>query len=562
MRRTGRRLATALAVVGSAAVVAPAAANHGALDPFFGNLSPTLGGGISTLTVAGKSDRVHDVMGLPDGKILVGGRANGLFGVARYRSNGTLDPAWGGDGLTTVGSLPGRVLALGRGNALPLLAAGTARIAAQPGAVMMLRGFNADGTVNTAFGAGGATIVGFGSDTDGVATAMAVDAPPPPSPTSPSLTPVIALGGFRGSDTAGGARQPVVVLVGNSGDVLTGFGTGGVVQLPNANAWTASEVTGVAFDGQRRVVVVGTGSKPGQPTESWVMRLTLGGALDTSFGGGDGIVFGRFGCGTGGVIAATALRSVLVDPNGRIVAAGSCAQQGAAMMVRLREDGSADPAFSGDGTATVPGTNGALSLNDVLRQLDGTLVGAGSAFVDGANRLALVAVTDIGLPKVGFGAGGVVTTLVPGTGSSTGNAVTTVADGNLVAGGIATFPDRSERFLLAKYHARRDPAAPRGTVSLVDRTVSSVRARRAIRVRVRSTEPVRAALVVRIVGGPVIARGEAPYARGRNRVVAVPLTALGRRVLATRAEARVRVLAEIRDVADKEVSLAGAGRLG
>ena len=75
-----------------------------------GSLDPSFGRGGVTTTAIGEDDTADDVLIQPDGKIVVGGgslaSSYDRFGVARYRRNGTLDPSFGNGGrvATSVGS--------------------------------------------------------------------------------------------------------------------------------------------------------------------------------------------------------------------------------------------------------------------------------------------------------------------------------------------------------------------------------------------------------------------------------------------------------------------------
>jgi uncharacterized delta-60 repeat protein len=102
----GRIVAAGAAATGTAASVlfnfALARYNsNGTLDPTFGT------GGKVTTDFAGALDTVSDVVVQPDGKIIAAGTAtingftDGAFGLARYFTNGTLDPTFGTGGKLT-----------------------------------------------------------------------------------------------------------------------------------------------------------------------------------------------------------------------------------------------------------------------------------------------------------------------------------------------------------------------------------------------------------------------------------------------------------------------------
>jgi uncharacterized delta-60 repeat protein len=85
-------------------------------------------------------------------------------------------------------------------------------------------------------------------------------------------------------------------------------------------------------------------------------RLTANGAADATFGGGDGMVLVDPG---GAVVASSEATSVVLQPDGRIVAAGySLRDQGSRLLVvRHLSDGTPDPAFGGgDGLVIIAST--------------------------------------------------------------------------------------------------------------------------------------------------------------------------------------------------------------
>ncbi|MBK8492059.1 MAG: hypothetical protein IPL49_14535 [Saprospirales bacterium] len=137
----------------------------GTLDSSFGN-----GGKVKT-TVGGVSDRGRVVVVQPDGKILVGGTStiagSDDFAVVRYKSDGTLDPTFGNNGIVTtpVGTgedvlwdvviePTGKIIAAGYG------------INPVTGYDFALVKFKANGTLDTSFGLNGIAFgpISAGSD--------------------------------------------------------------------------------------------------------------------------------------------------------------------------------------------------------------------------------------------------------------------------------------------------------------------------------------------------------------------------------------------------------------
>lgn len=122
----------------------------------------------------------------------------------------------------------------------------------------------------------------------------------------------------------------------------TDFGGDGTVTTPINNMdpdlqW--SEAHAVALQPDGKIVVAGT-SWRGSENCCWftVARYNTDGTLDSGFGGGDGRVFTDFG-------GPDEARAVAVQPDGKIVAAGSAGGQVA--LARYNADGSPDTGFGG-----------------------------------------------------------------------------------------------------------------------------------------------------------------------------------------------------------------------
>lgn len=131
------------------------------------------------ITDFGGSESCHGVAIDPEGRIVAAGDAdsNSDFALARYRSNGSLDPSFGSDGRVTTdvgGSADdvaidsqGRIVAVGyqagRGNYDDRSAFAVAR-------------YNPDGSRDRSFGSNGVVTTDFGADTLDEAFSVAIDA--------------------------------------------------------------------------------------------------------------------------------------------------------------------------------------------------------------------------------------------------------------------------------------------------------------------------------------------------------------------------------------------------
>lgn len=555
MKRFPRRLAAGLAILGAGALAGPAAAHHGALDPLFGFNPPppgsfaATGGGFTVANPTPGDDALNDVVGLPDGRIAAAGRAGG-FAVTRFTATGRLDTGFSGDGLRVIGAAGGEAHAVGTGFGLPVVAAGTVPLPTQPGDVALIRAFDASGGNLLSFGSASSIILSQGADVDTAALALAVDAPPPPAPNRPALSPLLAVGGTSGP---GGPRDAWLAMLTPAGTIVGGA----LTTLPHfAGPTSTDRVNDIAFTADRGVVAVGASRLGIGNGVAFLHKRTPTGAVDAAFGGGTGAgpgtVTGQFGC--EGLPGAEA-HSVLVEPEGRIVVAGVCGGTGKTFfMVRLNADGSPDPTFRlANQTLTFPRLN--EPVFDVVRRPDGSFVVVGSSESGGARRTMAIGLSKTGnllvqgIPE--FGTGGFQIAGPRDTTSSELAAVTTTADGNLVAAGRAVAA-KSGALLLVKYHAARDTARPRATLRSLRGGIDGVRDTGALRLRLGASEPVSVTVRARLVGSSrVLARVDLPLASALTRTFTVPLTAYGRSVLAGRSEARIRMTAVLEDVVDK-----------
>src|SRR6266550_2468960 len=174
-------------------------------------------------------------------------------------------------------------------------------------------------------------------------------------------------------------------------------------------------------------------------------RYNTSGSLDSTFGTG-GTVSTPIGIDTYGASA------LVLQPDGKLVAAGTTTSDGSTYdftVVRYNTNGSLDTTFGTGGEVTTPIGTGDNGVSALVRQSDGKLVAAGYASVSGTYDLALVRYNTAGSLDSTFGTGGKVTTAV-GTGDDVAFALALQPDGNLVAGGYAANAG-TDAFALVRY---------------------------------------------------------------------------------------------------------------
>ncbi|HEY5012714.1 MAG TPA: hypothetical protein VIK61_08425 [Acidimicrobiia bacterium] len=215
-----------------------------------------------------------------------------------------------------------------------------------------------------------------GFSADGIATAPTGSASATATAFQPDGKLVVA--GVGAFDDASAAKiGTYVARYTTSGDLDPTFGTAGVTKFNAMPAYEAQR--GLAIDSTGRILVSGYGATtdPVDESDVDVIRLTPTGALDTTFGGGDGIAVVDMG-------NHDRAGGVAVSGNRILVAAsqdvgGNFANEWT--LLALTNSGVLDPTFSGDGKAEVPTTK--LSTFDSLRSIavqpDGKILLGGSS---------------------------------------------------------------------------------------------------------------------------------------------------------------------------------------
>jgi uncharacterized delta-60 repeat protein len=395
----------------------------GALDPAFGDR------GVVRTDLGGNDFAAH-VAVQPDGKVLVAGTTTIGFpfpgtgpSLARYNSDGSLDPGFGVGGLVVMG--PGRTessvsdLVLQPDGRIVLAGATSAREFASGGFVVR---FNADGSADPSFQAS----LRFGGVNEGVAGLAAA-----PDGRLVVLGLSDAIGAYVARLQPDGALDPT-------------FGEGGLVRVVSRLFPIALSVQP---DGRTLVV----GSAVGEPSVA-VLRLGADGQPDPTFGAGGRVVFAA-------TVGAEDSREVLLAPDGRILVIGTSSAEGTTgFVIRLTPGGAPDGAFGDGGLAVLPG----IDLAGGALQAGGQLAAAGTAgvrFPGDAEQgvIVLVRFTPGGAPDPAFGDGGVVR-LDSGDAPSRAGDVAVTAGERLVAAG-SVGPPLGRDFLVAQVFGVDDRTA-------------------------------------------------------------------------------------------------------
>ena len=311
-----------------------------------GTLDASFGGGDGiVITDLGGNDQAQSVILQPDGKIVVAGySSNGTdddFTLIRYNSDGSLDTSFGGgDGIVTTDFGDGNDQALSATLQTDGKIVVTGFSSNGTNNDLALARYNSDGSLDTSFGGGGTTNLDLGADQSGQSVVVQADGK-------------ILVAGVTSS---GSDDDFLLVRYNSDGSLDTSFA--GVVAITDLGGIDSGASMTVQADGK----IVVSGRSDG---DFAVVRYNSDGSLDTSFGGGDGIVITDIGLVDLGL-------GVTVQTDGKIVVSGQSDSDFA--VVRYNSDGTLDTSFGGgDGIATGPGT-----LRSVTLQTDGKIVAAGS----------------------------------------------------------------------------------------------------------------------------------------------------------------------------------------
>jgi uncharacterized delta-60 repeat protein len=377
--------------------------SSGALDPSFGS-----GGTVTTSLTRDGDDVAHGILLQSNGDLIAYGAAytgsagysSVGFGLARYTPSGSLDTHFGSGGKVTTFKVGTTTLNDGVTQAA-LQADG--KIVALGNGSYLVR-YNSNGSLDTTFGAKRLVTVPSGFSVDSLLIL-------------PSNGDIVVGGGYN-SDFALLAYTP-------TGTLDSSFGSGGEVVTPAATGGGIASLALANAD-----IVAGGGS--------FLAKYTLSGTLNTTFGSG------------GIATSAAAMRSLLVQPNGQIVAVGT--GKGLVWeLARYNVNGSLDTTFGSGGTVITTVTGEDFADGAAL-QSNGQIVVVGWSFYTGDFEAGVY--NPNGSLDTSFGSGGFVSYSVPSNSvGDWGGGVVIQPDGKIVTAGSIVAPPGKDDFALARYGA-------------------------------------------------------------------------------------------------------------
>lgn len=299
----------------------------------------------------------------PDGKTVAAGYADmGSsvdFALARYNYDGTLDTSFGVGGKVTTDfiSSSDHVYAMAFQGDGKIVVAGSATYINGESDFALAR-YNTDGTLDNTFDGNGILLTDIDGGDD-VARALVLQ---------PDGKIIVA-----GDAKIGGSLEPDFALAryNPDGSLDTTFDNNGKLATDFGGINAIADAVALQADGK----IVASGSANISGLNDFAMaRYNVDGSLDTSFAGTGKLTTDFAG-------NSDVAYAVLIQPNGRIVAAGRASANGNYnfALARYRSNGALDNSFSGNGKLRTDFTGGDDAIHAAVLQPDGKLVVAGSA---------------------------------------------------------------------------------------------------------------------------------------------------------------------------------------
>jgi uncharacterized delta-60 repeat protein len=338
---------------------------NGTLDNTFG----TNGKIITDIGNDEEDDIAESVAVQSDGKIVVVGRSIGEFVVVRYNTDGSLDTTFGTGGIVTTSlgtndSAKSVVIHDGK----IIVAGDSYQVDSRNFAVVR---YLDDGRLDTTFDVDGKVTTDIGSNTNESAYSATVQ----------SDGRIIVVGE---TNQEGEVWDFAVVRYNNNGSLDTSFDDDG--KVVTATSASNDAALSVVMQSDDKIIVAGE-SHQVDSSDFTVVRYNTNGSLDTSFDS-DGIATTKFSDN-----ANAYARSVALQSNGRIIVAGGVSSGGDLhiAIARYNTNGALDATFDSDGKVTTEINNSDNNnARSVAVQSDGKIIAAGDSNQVGSSDFAAV----------------------------------------------------------------------------------------------------------------------------------------------------------------------------
>ncbi|MGO9482602.1 MAG: T9SS type A sorting domain-containing protein [Candidatus Kryptoniota bacterium] len=407
-----------------------------------------------------------------DGKIVVAGwstdsSTNYAFAVARFNSNGTLDNTFGTNG-TARTFIHGGDSTNDKAYSVAIQTDGKIVVAGYSVdttggtsyAAFALARFNSNGTLDDAFGTNGTAttfISGGGLLDEGRSVSVQSDGKILVAGLS-AVT--LTSGGFT---FATGSYALGVARFNSNGKIDNTFGTNGSTSISAIGVPLLYYAYSLTIEGDGKIMVAGSSIDPVSGNIGFALaRLNSNGAIDNTFGS-DGISGTYI---SGGDSSSDVCNSVAIQPDGKIVVAGSSAdttslvENIAFAVARFDSNGTLDATFGTHGTVRAYITGGenpygrADIAYSVAIQTDGKIVVGGTSGFS-MQSFALARFNSNGAMDTTFGTGGTVMTNTFSTGDQDlddeVHSIVIQPDGKIVAAGYSQATFGATDFAVARY---------------------------------------------------------------------------------------------------------------
>lgn len=422
---------------------------NGTLDPTFGGDGRVTVGAVGTCLG-------NAITGQPDGKLVLAGST--ILGsavhlaVARFLPDGSLDPSFGAGGIVNTSLFDweaaegityqpdGKLVVVGTGHILG-------------NTVLFVARYTASGVLDTSFDSDGYATVEISPETEGYAVAIQNSLTDP--------TKIVAVG------TTGSKfnHDFLIVRFNFDGSLDSSFGVGGIVTTDFSGAWDEAHSVWIQYTGAtpNRILVGGYGVVASG--DFAVARYNLNGTLDATFDG-DGRTNVQMSHPSGpnqndGVTGM--IRSV-----GRIVLVGYAygnQQDLECAIARLNDTGALDGTFDLDGKRLEDAGSTIGSARSVLVQPDGRIVTAGNMSGATGDDFAVFRCLADGTPDMSFNGGAWSKTAI-GPYDDEVAAVARLSDGKLLVAGYSALAGETS-VVLVRYNADGTNDSGFGTGSIV-----------------------------------------------------------------------------------------------
>lgn len=347
-----------------------------------------------------------------DGKVLVAGMLEQVFrnlSIARFNLDGTPDASFGTNGILTTPIInfdggPGSIALTADGK---IVAAGFIRNG--NAYEFAIARYNANSSPDTGFSGDGLASAQVVDNFVNLASTLVVQA-----------NGAIVAGGYTIHDGGVGNADFALLRVNADGSLDTSFdGDGKLVTPVSSTSHDILSAMVVQPDG--KLIAAGYVQQV-VDSDFALVRYNANGSLDGTFGSA-GIVAADIG---GGLAYG---RDVVVQPDGKIVAAAEA--YGGFALVRYNADSSIDTSFGTGGKAVTSFTSGS-SPKSIMLQPDGKIVVAGSTGVQSTQRTTVVRYNSNGSLDNTFDGDGKMTVTIPGSASNSAASAVLAPDGKIV----------------------------------------------------------------------------------------------------------------------------------